>query len=272
LIPAVRPKVFAMTRVLRPAALTLAASLLSFAAPAGAAAPALQAAIEHFKPFVAAGIDQSLAGARTMRKHIAENDLAGAQQAWIAARGGWERAEVVSDEFFPDLDDAIDSWPNGKAGFHAVEARLFGAHKTDALAETDALIASLEEFQQKLRTAALSPQGLLNGTAKLAYEIGENKADGGESQFSGTSLGDIRANVAGIAEVYRTVFAPALHARDAKRDGMIATSVAALTELVKAPDLKSLDGAALQRNSEELALALQDAAPMLGLAAPNLGN
>ena len=116
-----------MTRVLRPAALTLAASLLSFAAPAGAAAPALQAAIEHFKPFVAAGIDQSLAGARTMRKHIAENDLAGAQQAWIAARGGWERAEVVSDEFFPDLDDAIDSWPNGKAGFHAVEARLFGA-------------------------------------------------------------------------------------------------------------------------------------------------
>jgi iron uptake system component EfeO len=261
-----------MTRVLRPAAFMLAASLLSFAAPAGAAAPALQTASDHFKPFIAAGIAQSLAGARTMREHIAQHDLAGAQQAWIAARGGWERAEIVSDEFFPDLDDAIDSWPNGKAGFHAVEARLFGAHKTDALSETDALIASLEAFESKLRGATLSPQGLLNGTARLAYEIGENKADGGESQFSGTSLGDIRANVAGIAEVYRTVFASALRARDIKREAMIAASVAALAELVKAPDLKSLDGSALQRSSEELALALQDAAPMLGLAPPNLGN
>jgi iron uptake system component EfeO len=255
-----------------PTALTVAISLFSLAVPAiGAPAP-LPAATERFKPFVAAGIAQSVASAKTMREHMAAQDLAGAQQAWLAARAGWERAEIVSDEFFPELDTAIDAWPNGKVGFHAVEARLFGAHKTDALAEADALIASLMAFGEKLRTAALTPQGLLNGTAKLAYEIGENKADGGESQFSGASLGDIRANVAGIAEVYRTVFGPALHGGDARRDAAITSSISALAATAKAPDLKSLDAAALRRHSEELALALRDAAPSLGLAAPNLGN
>jgi iron uptake system EfeUOB component EfeO/EfeM len=261
-----------MIRAVLPTASTVAALLLSLAAPAFAAPAPLPVAAEHFKPFVAAGIARCLAGARTMRERLAAQDLAGAQQAWLAARDGWEQAEIVSDEFFPDLDTAIDAWPNGKLGFHAVEARLFGAHKTDALAETDALIASLVEFQRKLGAATLTPQGLLNGTAKLAYEIGENKADGGESQFSGASLGDIRANVAGIAEVYRTVFAPALHAGDAKRDAAIARSIGALGDTVKVPDLKSLDAAALRRHSEDLALGLQDAARPLGLVAPNLGN
>lgn len=255
-----------------PTALTAVVSLLTLAAPVSAASAPLPAAAERFKPFVAAGIAQSLASAKTMREHMAAQDLAGAQQAWLTARAGWERAEIVSDEFFPDLDTAIDAWPNGKLGFHAVEARLFGAHKTDAVAEADALVASLMAFEEKLKTAALTPQGLLNGTAKLAYEIGENKADGGESQFSGASLGDIRANIAGIAEVYRTVFGPALHGSDAKRDAAMLKSIAALTDTAKAPDLKSLDAAALRRHSEELALAFRDAAPLLGLAAPNLGN
>jgi iron uptake system component EfeO len=242
------------------------------AAPAVAAGPALQSAIERFKPYVATGIAESLSAARSMRERIAAKDLAGAQQAWLAARGGWERAEIVSDEFFPELDTAIDSWPNGKVGFHAVEARLFGAHKTDALAETDALIGKLAEFERQLHAVVLTPQGVLNGTVKLVYEIGENKADGGESQFSGASLADIRANVAGVTEAYRTVFGPALRAKDAKRDAAIADGLAGLAALVKAADLKSLDETRLRRLSEGLALALQDAAPLLGLAPPNLGN
>jgi|SRR5580658_3529352 iron uptake system component EfeO len=262
-----------MTRAFRPAASMLAAAVLSAAAPVGATGPApLQAAIERFKPFVSAGIARSLAAARTMREQIAGHDLAGAQRAWIAARSGWEQAEIVSDVFFPDLDDAIDAWPDGKQGFHAIEARLFGAHKTDALAETDALIARLQEFEATLQSTTLTPQGLLDGTAKLAYEIGENKADGGESQFSGTSLGDIRANLAGIAEVWRTVFGPVLQARDPKRAAAIADSLAALGKLAGAADLKSLDETALRRRSEDLALAFQDAAPALALDPPNLGN
>jgi iron uptake system component EfeO len=44
----------------------------------------------------------------------------------------------------------------------------------------------------KIRDTRLTGQGMLEGTAKLAYEIGESKADGGESRFSGTSLDDMR--------------------------------------------------------------------------------
>jgi iron uptake system component EfeO len=240
--------------------------------PVSAAPTQLQPAVERLKPFIAAGISDSLTAARALREHVARQDLAGAQQDWLAARGGWERAEIVSDEFFPDLDDAIDAWPNGRIGFHAIEARLFGAKKIDVAGQIDDLIANLTLFQEKLGSARLTPQGLLNGTTKLAFEIGENKADGGESQISGTSLGDIRANLTGIAEAYRTVFGPALQTIDPKRDAAVVTAIDGLAKVAEVADLKSLDEAQLRDRSEQLVLALQDAAKPLGLERPNLGD
>jgi hypothetical protein len=62
----------------------------------------------------------------------------------------------------------------------------------------------------------LTPQGLLVGTARLAYEVGESKADGGESRISGTSLDDMRNNVAGIDFAYRTIFTASLRTVDIK--------------------------------------------------------
>jgi iron uptake system component EfeO len=245
--------------------LALAGSVL------GAAAPG-DAGIGQFKPFVAKGIAQSLASAKLMRDKIAAHDLPGAQQAWLGARVGWEQAEVITDEFFPQLDDAIDSWPNGKSGFHAVEARLFGAHQTDALAQADGLVKDLTEFDQRLKALTITPQGLLNGMTKLAYEVGENKADGGESQFAGTSIADMAANLDGIRTAYRLVFAARLRAKDPTLDGTAQQDIDRLAAIVKAPDLKSLDADALLEASEDLAATLQAAAPLLGLAKPNLGD
>ncbi|MEI9984932.1 MAG: hypothetical protein WDN69_18040 [Aliidongia sp.] len=74
-----------------------------------AASAPVDPGIAQFKPFVAKGIAESLAGAKAMRDRIAAHDLAGAQKAWLGARAGWEQAEVITDEFFPELDDAIDS-------------------------------------------------------------------------------------------------------------------------------------------------------------------
>lgn len=261
-----------MTRL---SAVWLAAACFSAAAalsPVSAAPAQLQPSIERLKPFIAAGIADSLTAARALREHVAHQDLAGAQQDWLAARGGWERAEIVSDEFFPDLDEAIDAWPNGRIGFHAIEARLFGAKKTDVAGQIDDLITNLTAFQEKLGSARLTPQGLLNGTTKLAFEIGENKADGGESQISGASLGDIRANLAGIGEAYRTVFGPALQTIDAKRDAEIGKAIGGLSKVAEVADLRSLDEVQLRDRSEQLVLALQDAAKPLGLERPNLGD
>jgi hypothetical protein len=99
----------------------------------------------------------------------------------------------------------------------------------------------------------------------LAYEVGESKADGGESRISGTSLDDMRNNVAGIDFAYRTIFATALEAADAKLADGIAVRIERLKLIVASRDLPSVDIPGLRRTSEELVIMLQGASVKLGL-------
>ena len=215
-------------------------------------------------------IDQSLAGARLLRERIAVGDLEGAKTAWVDARIGWERAEVFTSGFVPDLDREIDAWPNALLGFHAIEAKLFGAQRTDVQPETDALVFHLEDLDVKVRHLQLLPQRLLNGLARLAYEIGESKVAGGESNFSGTSLNDMRNNVDGIDLAYRTIFAGALDVGAPELAATIRQQIERLKALVAVPDLKSLESEKLRAASEDLIVMLQTAAPKVGLRAPSL--
>lgn len=215
-------------------------------------------------------IDQSLAGARLLRERIAVGDLEGAKTAWVDARIGWERAEVFTSGFVPDLDREIDAWPNALLGFHAIEAKLFGAQRTDVQPETDALVFHLEDLDVKVRHLQLLPQRLLNGLARLAYEIGESKVAGGESNFSGTSLNDMRNNVDGIDLAYRTIFAGAVDAGAPELAATIRQQIERLKALVAVPDLKSLESEKLRAASEELIVMLQTAAPKVGLRALSL--
>jgi iron uptake system component EfeO len=257
----------------RRAAFRLAAALgLAASASFAAQATPLDDGAAAFKPYAVEQVRDSLVHVRELRERTAAGDLAGAQRAWLAARAGWEAAETVSREFFPELDTAIDAWPNSTMGFHAIEAKLFGAHRLDALPEVDQLAESLTSFDAQLRAATLTAQGLLNGTTKLAFEIGENKADGGESQFSGNSLAEMGYNLAAIKATYRTVFAPALGQRDAEGMQEIDRQIDALQALVAVPLLADLDQARLRRLSEGLASALQAAAPKLGLGKPSLAD
>ncbi len=111
---------------------------------------------------------------------------------------------------------------------------------------------------------------MLDGTSRLAYEVGESKADGGETRISGTSLDDMRNNVAGIDFAYRTIFADALKAVDARLDGSVTGRIEQLKIIVAAKDLPHVDVTALRRVSEELVVALQGASVKLGLHQPTL--
>jgi iron uptake system component EfeO len=233
------------------------------------AAP-LDEAAERYRPYMIEGIGDALAGARMLRERAAVDDLAGARQAWISARAGWERSEVFTAGFVPELDAQIDAWPNAKSGFHAIEARLFGAGRTDVENDAAALVGHLEDLRARLAEMPLTPQGLLDGTVRLAYEVGESKADGGESRISGTSLDDMRNNVAGIDFAYRTIFADALKAADAGLAGTVASRIEQLKAIVAASDLPHVDVRALRRDSEELVIALQAASSKLGLPRPTL--
>jgi hypothetical protein len=239
------------------------------AGPAAHAAP-LDDAAERYRPYIIDDIDQALAGARNLRDRIVARDIAGAQKAWIDARVGWERSEVFTSGFVPALDDAIDAWPDAVAGFHGIEAKLFGANRLDVQDETDSLILHLADLDGEIRNMQLTPQGLLNGVTRLAYEVGESKVDGGESRFSGTSLNDMRNNVDGIELAYRTLFASALEANDPKLMERIRSEIDQLKALLMAQDLRGIDPDKLRKASEALVVNLQAAAPKIGLSTPTL--
>jgi len=217
-------------------------------------------------------VEQCLAGARTMRERIQAKDLEGARKAWVASRVGWERSEVFTSGFTSELDAAIDAWPSAVAGFHFIEARLFGARQMDVMEATDALIFHLTDLRLKIRDSRLTGQGMLEGTAKLAYEIGESKADGGESRFSGTSLDDMRNNADGIEAAYRIVFASELTSRNPALAREMSTKISRLQKQLQAPSLAQIDADQIRSSSEDLVITLQRAAPVLGLERPSLSD
>jgi iron uptake system EfeUOB component EfeO/EfeM len=230
-------------------------------------AAVLDEAAERYRPYAIEGIGSALAGVRDLRERAAAKDLAGARKAWLSARAGWERSEVFTAGVVPELDALIDAWPNADSGFHAIEAKLFGAGQTDVAGDTEALVEHLDELHTRLRDMPLSPQGLLDGTVRLAYEVGESKADGGESRISGTSLDDMRNNV---EFAYRTIFADSLKKVDARLADSVTERLDQLKTIVASPDLRHVDIRALRRASEELVVALQAASAKLGLRRPTL--
>jgi iron uptake system component EfeO len=235
---------------------------------AGDALP-LETAAAAFKPYVLEQISLCLSTVKSMGERVTARDLPGAQQSWLAARTGWEGSEVITNEFFPDLDRKIDAWPDAERGFHAIEAKLFGAHDIQVLPATLELINNLTEFERQLRATTLTAQGLLNGTAKLIYEIGENKAEGGESPFSGNSLTEMRVNVASVAAAYQRVFAP-LTKKELAR--VFANDLAVLQALLSVPTLQDLDQVRLRDASESLVNDLAIVGKEAGLEKPRLGN
>jgi len=225
---------------------------------------------EAYRRHLVGDIGQALAGARTLRARIAAGDLDGARRAWIEARVGWERSEVFTSGFVPELDREIDAWPNAAHGFHGIEAGLFGGARRDVGAQTDALIAHLADLHAQIRDMRLPPQRLLNGIARLAFELGDGKADGGESRLSATSLNDMQSNAEGIDLAWRVIFADAIDAGDPQLAAAVRAAITRLSAAVKIADLRALDLDRLRADTEELVALLQSAAPKIGLAPPTL--
>jgi iron uptake system component EfeO len=256
------------------ARIALLAGVIAFAGIAPAAAQSLATGVKDYKPFAVEHIDMALAGAKEMQAAVKSGDVKAAQAAWIKSRKGWEAAEPITGQFFGDLDSAIDSWPDAKQGYHAVEAPLFAGKLDEIKAPVDGLVANLEKFKAQVSAPSFqfTPQGLLDGATGLAYEMGENKSKGGESPYAGTSINDIYENNEGVEAVYKLVFSPVLKKKDAKLDKQIRDKIEEVEDNVKGKDLKSVNAAALKKSGEELAVLLQSSASKLGLKKPKLGE
>lgn len=235
-----------------------------------APATPFDAGIESYRSQLVADVDRSVASVKKLRDSVAGGDLAAARQAWIDARIGWERAEVFTSGFAPELDRDIDAWPNGPTGFHAIEVTLFGAGHGDVTPQVDVLLRDLTDMANKARQTHLTPQGLLDGLTRLAYEVGESKLDGGESRISGTSLDDMRHNLEGIEQAYDTIFAATIESRDRDLYGTARRQIGELKTMLAQNDLRQIDQDRLRVASEDLVVTLQSAAPKLALARPSL--
>jgi iron uptake system EfeUOB component EfeO/EfeM len=235
-----------------------------------AKAASLDEAAEQYRPYLLEGISRALTEARTLQERVGARDLQGARKAWISARAGWERLEAFTAGFAADLDEKIDAWPDATTGFHAIEARLFGANRTDVEPDTTSLVAHLTDLRTRAREIVLTPQGLLNGAARLAYEVGENKSNGGESRVSATSLDDMRNNVVGIEIVYNIAFSSAIGSADPELAGAARGEIEQLKSLLDVSSLTNVDAPRLRQVTEELVVTLQNAAPKIGLGRPTL--
>ncbi|HET9903661.1 MAG TPA: EfeM/EfeO family lipoprotein [Xanthobacteraceae bacterium] len=253
--------------------LTVFAALLLLAAPA-ARAQSLAEGAQAYKPFVVARASAAVAAAKALEDAAKAGDVKAAQAAWIRSREGWEAIEPITSEFFAKFDAAIDAWPDATQGYHAIEAPLFAGKRDGLGLKAEKLAADLASFAKAVGAPRFrfAPQGLLNGAAKLAYEVGENKSKGGESPFAATSHRDLQANAEGLETLYVRVFDPVLGKRDAELASLIREKLAQLKRLVAVDDLKSLDQPALHRTGEELAVLLQTAAPKLKLKKPAIGE
>ena len=254
--------------------LPVATIALAASAASGEGAETLAKGAETYKAYVVEQISATLAGVREMQAAIKAGDAKAAQAAWIKSRAGWERIEPITAEYFAELDESIDAWPDAKQGYHAIEAGLFAGNLAELPGPTEKLVAAVAAFDKAVRAPnfRFAPQGLLNGVTKLAYELGEKKAQGGELPYAGTSLVDMRDNLQGIETLYKTVLQEPLKAKDAKLAQGIADKIKDIDTILKAPDLKSLDQAKLQKTSEKLAVLLQDLAAKLDLKKPSLSD
>jgi iron uptake system EfeUOB component EfeO/EfeM len=244
-----------------------AVAALSFT---GAQAQTLPEGAKNFKPFVVEHAGKALAGARELQAAVKAGDAKAAQAAWIKSRRGWEAIETVTAELFPEFDRLVDPWPDGKQGYHAIEAALFAGKVDEIAAPTDRLVADIAAFEKKVSKYRFRPQGLLNGVSKLAYEVGESKSKGGESPYAATSHIDMQENVEGIEACWKLVFEPTLQKRDPALAKVIHDKIEALEKLVAVDDVKKLDQKAVHVAGEELAALIQQAAPKLRLKTTKL--
>jgi iron uptake system component EfeO len=248
----------------------LLATILGFAAPVAQAAEVDPAA---FRPYAASLLDRLVIATEQLAQEVEAGDLEQSKQAWIAARVGWERGETFLGEYFPDADEAIDTWPDASSGFHAVEPILFEQGDIEAAKPLAAkLIADVRGLKEAFAKQEFDAQGLVNGIAGIAFEIGDAKVDGGESPFAGTSLQDMQNNMAGIEALYALSFAPVLEARDPALHERIVGDMIDLAAQLDQPAIGAMDRSRVMALSEQLAGDFQEAAAALGLEQPLLGG
>ncbi|MER7400464.1 iron uptake system protein EfeO [Streptomyces sp. NPDC000151] len=178
----------------------------------GAAAkrdPKLDAAVAEYRKYVQQQADETLPKAKKFAEAVKDGDLAAAKKAYAPSRVGWERTEPVA-ESFGDIDPKVDVREDGLedgqkwTGWHKLEESLWKTKKISAGDKklADQLIKDLEDWQQRVGKAEITPTSMANGAKELLDEVYTGKVTGEEERYSHTDLVDFEGNVEGARKAY----------------------------------------------------------------------
>ncbi|MDL5201229.1 iron uptake system protein EfeO [Streptomyces sp. ALI-76-A] len=171
--------------------------------------PRLDKAVAAYRAYTQQQADETLPLARTFAKAVQDGDLEAAKKAYAPSRIGWERTEPVA-ESFGDIDPKVDVRADGLeegqefTGWHRLEKALWQDKKIGAEEKTLAgrLITDLEDWQNRVGKAEITPTSMANGAKELLDEVATGKVTGEEERYSHTDLVDFKANVEGAEKAY----------------------------------------------------------------------
>ncbi len=175
--------------------------------------PKLDAAVAAYRKYAQEQADETLPLAKKFADAVKAGDLEAAKAAYAPSRIGWERTEPVA-ESFGDIDPKVDVREDGLeegqdlekdwTGWHRLERSLWQDGKiTDRDKElADLLIKDLENWQDRVNEAEITPTSMANGAKELLDEVATGKVTGEEERYSHTDLVDFKANVEGAEKSY----------------------------------------------------------------------
>ncbi|MFE9168220.1 iron uptake system protein EfeO [Streptomyces kebangsaanensis] len=171
--------------------------------------PKLDQAVAAYRQYVQEQADETLPLVETFAKAVKAGDVEAAKKAYAPSRLGWERTEPVA-ESFGDIDPKVDLReadlePGQKwTGWHRLEKALWKNGKIGPEEKTlaDRLVTDLEDWQQRVGTAEITPTSMANGAKELLDEVATGKVTGEEEFFSHTDLVDFKGNVEGAEKAY----------------------------------------------------------------------
>ncbi|MER5443778.1 iron uptake system protein EfeO [Streptomyces sp. NPDC002790] len=171
--------------------------------------PKLDDAVAAYRQYTQAQADETLPKVKTFTDAVRDGDLEAAKKAYAPSRIGWERTEPVA-ESFGDIDPKVDVRADGLeegqkwTGWHRLEKALWKDKEIgkSEKALADRLDKDLDDWQQRVGKAEITPTSMANGAKELLDEVATGKVTGEEERYSHTDLVDFKANVEGAEKAY----------------------------------------------------------------------
>lgn len=202
----------------------------------------LQPAATAYDAYVRPKLVTLLTQVDAINADLTANDIAKAQQDWLAAQLTWEQVGAAYDSF-ADLGDAIDGLPQAQpggvddpnfTGLHRLEYGLWhGQSAAQLLPVTAKLTSDIQALQVKLPQITVDPTDMPVRAHEILEDASRDHLNGLTDEGSGAAYAETYADVQGT-QVVLGELAPLINARAPKLLPLIDSQLATLSQALLA--------------------------------------